>query len=189
MRAGLRPKAMQEIRRLRRQLVAEVERGLPGEEQLRAGQLQPPDQRQARLLQQLLLSGSPHMVARRLDGGEKGAYRAGAMEQPVFIHQASVLTHAQPSWVVYQELFEISSSKIVMRGVTEINPEWLPIFCPGICTLGPPLDDPGPRYCPSTGRVMASYRGTFGPAAWSLPVTEQEMETGVDKYKWFGRFL
>ena len=189
--AGLRPKAMQEIRRLRRQLGAEVERLLPGQEVVRQG-LEEPSQEQARLLAQLLLAGSPDTVARRVpqeEGGEKGAYRAGAMEQPCYIHPASVLRKAAPEWIVYQELFENSAGRIVMRGVTGIDPSWLPTLCPGLCSLGAPLDTPPPRYCVTTGRVLATYRGTLGPQAWPLPPTEQEMESGLDKVKWLGRFL
>jgi len=188
---GLRHKAMLEIRRLRKQLAAEVGRVLPGEKDLLQLNLEAPDQTQARLLQQLLLAGSPNMVARRLpveEGGKNDGYRAGAMEEQVFIHQASVLKQASPTWVVYQELFE-TESKVVMRGITEVDPEWLPIFCPGLCSLGSPLSTPEPRYCNSSGRVMASFQGTFGPCAWPLPTTEQEMPASLDKYKWFGRFL
>ena len=95
---GLRHKAMQEIRRLRRQLSGEV-RHVLGSDQLETS-LQAPDQSQARLLQQLLLAGSPYMVARRiskeeedLDKSKKGGYRTGGMEQLVFIHNNSVLKH------------------------------------------------------------------------------------------------
>jgi len=188
---GLRHKAMMEIRRLRKQLAGEVGKVLPGEKDLLQLNLQPPDQTQARLLQQLLLAGSPNMVARRVpveEGGLKDGYRAGAMEEQVFIHQASIHRQASPTWVVYQELFE-TKDKVVMRGVTEISPEWLPTFCPGLCSLGPPLSTPSPNYCSTTGRVMASFLGTFGPCAWPLPTTEQEMPSSLDKYKWFGRFL
>jgi len=31
--------------------------------------------------------------------------------------------------------------------------------------------------------------GTFGNRAWSLPATELEYPTGIEKMKWFGRFL
>jgi len=188
---GLRHKAMMEIRRLRRQLAGEVGRVLPAEKELLQINLEAPNPIQARLLQQLLLAGSPNMVARRIpveEGGGKDGYRAGAMEDQAFIHQASVLKQTCPTWVVYQELFE-TEKKVVMRGITEIDPEWLPIFCPGLCSLGSPLSIPEPRYCPTSERVMASFQGTFGPCAWPLPTTEQEMPASLDKYKWFGRFF
>ena len=187
---GLRPKAVQEIRRLRRQLAQEVERLLPGQE-LHHEQ-EEPSQEQARLLAQLLLAGSPDTVARKApveEGGGGGAYRAGSMEQSCFIHPSSVLRKTAPEWLVYQELFETSAGKILMRGVSTIDPSWLPTFCPGLCTLGVILETPAPRYCSKTGRLLASYRGTFGPQAWPLPLTEQEMAHGLDKFKWFGRMV
>ena len=81
-RSGLRYKAVQEIRRLRRQLAGEVRQLVPGDtnhldiagevRQVVPGDTQhldtelqhlsPPDQVQARLLQQLLLAGSPWQV-------------------------------------------------------------------------------------------------------------------------------
>merc|ERR1719454_2719220 len=84
------------------------------------------------------------------------------MQQMVFIHPSSVLRRKMPEWVVYQELFETDTGKILMRGVTAIDPAWLPALNPGLCTLGEPLDKPSPRYCPNSGRVMATYGGTFG---------------------------
>ena len=66
---GLRYKAMQEIRRLRRQLAGEV-RQVVGSDQWESS-LTAPNQSQARLLQQLLLAGSPYMVARKISKEEE----------------------------------------------------------------------------------------------------------------------
>ena len=87
----MRHKAVQEIRRLRRQLAGEVRQVIPGDTHHLDTELQhlsPPDQVQARLLQQLLLAGSPWQVARRISEQEekeakenRGGYRTGAMEQ------------------------------------------------------------------------------------------------------------
>jgi hypothetical protein len=33
-----------------------------------------------------------------------------------------------------------------MRGVTAIEPEWLPKFAPTLCNLSEPLNEPPPRY-------------------------------------------
>ena len=168
---------MLEIRRLRRQLAQEVTKILPGDQETLQVGLEPPDQSQARLLQQLILAGSPAQVARRVsrqeeqaDPANKGGYRTGALDQLVFIHNNSVLRQAGPDWVVYQDLFE-TPARIVMRGVTAISPEWLPVFCPSLVRLGSPLSEPAPSYSEQT--VRASYQGTFGPQTWQLPVTEQ----------------
>ena len=75
-----------------------------------------------------------------------------------------------------------------MRGVTGIHAAWLPSLCPASTIRGEPLSEPEPRYS-EAGRVTASYRPTWGQLGWPLPVTELEMEAGLDKYKWFGRFF
>jgi ATP-dependent RNA helicase DHX37/DHR1 len=46
--------------------------------------------------------------------------------------------------VAYQEIFE--TSKLYMRGVTVIDPAWLPTFCESQCNFSQPLPDPEPRY-------------------------------------------
>jgi len=50
----------------------------------------------------------------------------------------------RPEFVAYQEIFE--TSKMYMRTVTAIEPEWLPTFCPENCTFSEPLADPEPFY-------------------------------------------
>jgi len=188
--AGIRFKAMMEIRRLRRQLSQEVELILPG---VIINRAEEPSQTQARLLGQLLLAGCPDQVARKIPEGEAGydakkpGYHAGSMEQPVYLHRSSVLRKVAPEWVIYQELFE--TDKVYLRGVTQIQPEWLPVYCPSICNLGKPAEDPPPRYCTDTGRLVASIAGTFGPAGWPLPRTELELPQGVERFKWLARFL
>lgn len=66
------------------------------------------------------------------------------MEEPVFMHSSCVLRKVSPEWVVYQEIYE--TNKMYMRGITAIEPEWLPKFAPTLCQLSEPLTDPPPRY-------------------------------------------
>lgn len=69
----------------------------------------------------------------------KYAYRCAEMEEPIFIHSASALRKKLPEWVVYQEIYEAGEGedvKMIMRGVTAIEPEWLPIYVPKLCNLG-----------------------------------------------------
>ena len=47
-------------------------------------------------------------------------------------------------------------------GVTAIEPEWLPIFAPTLCTLSAPLTDPPPRYNIVTGTLYCHVSATFG---------------------------
>lgn len=65
------------------------------------------------------------------------------MEDPVFMHSSCVLRKISPEWVVYQEVYE--TNKIYMRGITAIEPEWLPKFAPTLCHLREPLTDSPPR--------------------------------------------
>jgi hypothetical protein len=36
----------------------------------------------------------------------------------------------------------VQDSKLYMRGITAIEPEWLPIYALALCNLPPPLVDP-----------------------------------------------
>ena len=42
-----------------------------------------------------------------------------------------------------------------MRGVTEVKPEWLPKFVPGLCNLGKVLEEPEPRYHFMRNKIIA----------------------------------
>ena len=160
-RNGLRFKAMQEIRKLRRQLANE----LSSMKVILDPKTKAPGQTEAFLLRQILLAGLPDHVALKipiedLDKTEdkkkfKFAYYTRLMEQPVFLHHLSVLkTSKPPEWVVYQEIFEVQG-KMFMRGVTAIDPAWLPEFCPLDCNLSKPLTDREPIYDAERGEVLS----------------------------------
>ena len=70
------------------------------------------------MLRQILLAGLPDHVARKIpkeelpEGADKKkfgyAYFTRLMEQPVFLHNMSVLkSRDPPEWVVYQEVYEV----------------------------------------------------------------------------------
>lgn len=109
------------------------------------------------------------------------------MEEPVFLHQGSVLRKTLPEYVVYQEVYE--TNKLYMRGVTAIEPEWLAVYVPSMCNLSDPLTDPEPRYNPQTGKVHCTVTGTFGPQAWPLPNIDIPYPHNLEVYKWFARFI
>lgn len=83
----------------------------------------------------------------------KYAYNANNMEEPVFLHQSSVLKKTLPEFVVYQEIYE--TNKMYMRGVTAVEPEWLATYVPNLCNLSEPLLDPEPKYNPATGNFYS----------------------------------
>ncbi|XP_023948187.2 probable ATP-dependent RNA helicase kurz [Bicyclus anynana] len=199
---GLREKAIKEIRKLRKQLTSEINLSVSGIDLTIDPEMKPPDDKQARLLRQLLLSGLGDQVGRKIgleevkEGEDKRkfkyAYHCANLEEPVFLHSGSILRKVIPEWVVYQELYETGGEdkrKMVMRNVAAIEPEWLPVYIPQLCNLGEPLSDPEPRYDATSGRVKCHFKGTFGKSCWELPVAEIDYPDKIERYKWFARFL
>ncbi|XP_051163184.1 probable ATP-dependent RNA helicase kurz [Leptopilina boulardi] len=194
---GIREKAAIEVRKLRQQLTNEILLNEPNLELTLDPELQPPSETQIKLLRQLILSGMVDHVARKLTSEEinqgedknqlKYAYRTIEMEDPVFMHSTSVLRRESPEWVIYQEIYE--TNKIYMRGVTAIEPEWLPIYAPSLCNMSEPLVDPSPWYDEETGEIMCYMNGTFGRGGWELPRVKMAYPKNLDGIKWFARFL
>ncbi|XP_034827394.1 probable ATP-dependent RNA helicase kurz [Maniola hyperantus] len=199
---GLREKAIKEIRKLRKQLTSEINLSVSGIDMTIDPEMKPPDDKQARLLRQLLLSGLGDQVGRKIgleevkEGEDKRkfkyAYHCANLEEPVFLHSGSILRKVIPEWVIYQELYETGGEdkrKMVMRNVAAIEPEWLPVYVPQLCNLGEPLSDPEPRYDAKSGRVKCQFKGTFGKSSWELPTVEIDFPDKIERYKWFARFL
>ncbi|KAL3270549.1 hypothetical protein HHI36_021087 [Cryptolaemus montrouzieri] len=192
---GIRSKAVSEIRKLRLQLSNEISVNVADTDVVVDPKMAPPNDLQAKLLRQILLAGLGDQVAKKMSVDEvpagenkakfKYAYHANNMEDLVFLHRGSVLKRSLPEFVIYQELYE--TNKIYMRGVTAIEPEWLPIYVPTLCNLGAPLADPPP--CFTGGKVMCTIVGTFGSQAWPLPPIKMEYPKTEDAYKWFAKFL
>lgn len=194
---GLRQKAVVEIRKLRIQLTNGIKTNIPEAELTVDPKLDPPTDLQAKLIRQILLSGMGDQIARKIAPDEvkedqdknkfKYAYQANNMEEPVFLHQSSVLKRTLPEFVVYQEIYE--TNKIYMRGVTAIEPEWLATYVPNLCNLSEPLTEPEPYFDLNAGKVYCTVSGTFGSQAWPLPSIQIVYPAGVDSFKWFARFL
>lgn len=194
---GLRHKAIVEIRKLRVQLTNEVNLNVPNLNLAVDPNMPPPTDMQAKLLRQMMLSGLVDQVAKRVDLNElkegedkrkwKHAYQIPEMESPVFLHSNSVLRKEQPEWVVYQEIYE--TNKTYMRGVTAIEPEWLPVFAPGLCNVSEPMMEPPPRYEPETDKLLCHMSSTFGRSGWPLPIMELEFPSSLNRFKWFARFF
>lgn len=192
---GLRHKAVIEIRKLRVQLTNSIKLNVEGTDIIVDPKLSPPNETQARLLRQVLLAGMGDQVAKKItkedvnDDEEidklKYAYRTINMEQPVFLHSGSVLKKTLPDFVIYQEIYE--TNKVYMRGVTAIEPEWLPTFVPQLCNLSAPLLDPEPIY--RNGKVYCTVNGTFGRQGFILPQCEIEHPKSVQLYKYFAKLL
>ncbi|KYN01320.1 PREDICTED: probable ATP-dependent RNA helicase kurz [Cyphomyrmex costatus] len=194
---GLRHKAVIEIRKLRQQLTNEINLNIPNLNLIIDPKMPLPTDMQAKLLRQIVLAGMADQVAKKVLPDEikedqdkakwKHAYRTPEMEEPVFMHSSCALRKTSPEWVVYQEVYE--TNKMYMRGVTAIEPEWLPKFVPMLCRISEPLVDPPPRYNPETGKIICRVSGTFGKAGWVLPLMDIEHPLTVDGVKWFAYFF
>lgn len=195
---GLRPKAISEIRKLRKQLTNEINLNINDLNLCVDPKMEPPTDIQAKLLRQILLAGMGDQIARRIPNDEikdkqdkikfKYAYNCPEMEEPVFMHSSSVLKKKQPDWVIYQEVYEIQngdSTKMFIRGISAIEPEWLPKYVPKLCNMGPPLSEPVPRFNQSNGRMYCHVAATFGKSGWVLPVTEVEFPMNFDSFRYF----
>ncbi|XP_072351935.1 probable ATP-dependent RNA helicase DHX37 isoform X1 [Scyliorhinus torazame] len=190
---GLRHKAMIEIRRLRGQLTNVVNAVFPEASLFVDPKMKPPTETQVMYLRQIVMAGLGDHIARKiqseelLDGKWRNAYKTPLIDEPVFIHPNSVLFKHLPEFVVYQEIVE--SSKMYMKGLTSIESEWIPLLLPQYSHFGKPLDTPPPRYCPETGRVKCHRTSTFFRIGWQLPAVEVEYPEGLDRYKYFAKFL
>ncbi|CAG7828649.1 unnamed protein product [Allacma fusca] len=199
IKMGLRHKAMVEIRKLRKQLTNNINILVENQKEIILNpKLKPPSDEEATLLRQIILSGSPDRVARKVQpdevsGGEdqnklKNAYKCGELEDLVYIHHASVLRRTKPSWIVYQEAFEING-KIYLRGVVAIEPEWILVLCPTMCRFDKPLKDPPPYFDHTDGLVKCFMKSTYGKQGWELPVAQIEYPVNAEKYSYFAQFL
>ncbi|XP_058014476.1 probable ATP-dependent RNA helicase DHX37 [Ahaetulla prasina] len=190
---GLRYKAMVEIRRLRGQLTTAVNAVCPGAELFVDPQMKPPTEEQVIFLRQIVLAGLGDHVARRIQAEElldekwKNGYKTPLLDDPVFIHPNSILFKQLPEFVVYQEIVE--TTKMYMKGVLAIEPEWIPLLLPPYCHFEKPLEEPPPFYCPETGHVRCHRPSIFYRVSWPLPAVEVDYPEGLDRFKHFARFL
>ncbi|KAM9330878.1 putative ATP-dependent RNA helicase DHX37 [Gastrophryne carolinensis] len=192
-RNGLRFKAMMEIRRLRGQLTTAVNSLSPDVSIFLDPKMPPPTERQVNYLRQIVMSGLGDHIARRirpeelLDEKWRNAYKTPLLEDPVFIHPNSSLFKQLPDFVVYQEIFE--TTKMYMKGVSSIEAKWIPDLLPQYCHFGDPLDNPPPYYCAEMGRIRCQRPSTFYRVGWQLPAVDIDYPEGLERFKYFARFL
>ncbi|NXI45676.1 DHX37 helicase, partial [Galbula dea] len=190
---GLRYKAVLEIRRLRGQLTTAVNSVCSDAGLYVDPKMKPPTEAQVTYLRQIVLAGLGDHVARRVQAEEllddkwKNAYKTALLDDPVFIHPSSILFKQLPEFVVYQEIVE--TTKLYMKGVSAVEPEWIPVLLPTYCHFGKPLESPSPSYCPETGRIRCHRPSVFYRVGWQLPAVEVDYPEGIERYKYFARFL
>ncbi|XP_039280735.1 probable ATP-dependent RNA helicase kurz isoform X2 [Nilaparvata lugens] len=193
---GLRIKAVLEVRKLRLQLTNELNMNIKDLDLYVDPKMKAPTDLQARQLRQIVLAGMVDQVAARVSEEEamaggvrrgKAAYQITGTDQLVFLHSSSALYKQQPSWLVYQQVTD-NGSKMHLRGVTSIEPEWLPVFAPTLCNLTP-QKEPSPTYNAEKGVPFCFATGSFGPNGWQLPIMEIEYPQSLERIRWFAVFI
>lgn len=199
---GIRLKAITEIRKLRVQLTNEVNMNLKDLNLTVDPKLPPPSDTQSKLLRQLMLVGMADQIARKIPESDiklksdkiknKHAYNLPDMEQPVFVHSSSVLRKTNPEWICYQEAYEATygdSSKMFLRGITAIEPEWIVDLVPKHCNVVKVLEEPEPSYDASKDRIMCHVQATVGKSGWPLPLAAVDMPNDMMRCQYFAKFF
>ncbi|KAJ7212117.1 P-loop containing nucleoside triphosphate hydrolase protein [Mycena pura] len=172
----VRPKAMEEIHKLRAQISNIVQANFPSAGTGFVPKLVPPNELQLKVLRQLLTAGFVDQVAvrkDRLDNSSAGlkyttckgvSYRAMGVPEDVFIHPSSVLANREPpEYVVFSEL--IRTTRVWIKGVTVVNPAWLSSLATSLCTFSKPTKS-------INGELMVVPR--FGSDGWELPAIKAD---------------
>ncbi|QRV92272.1 pre-mRNA-splicing factor ATP-dependent RNA helicase DHX15/PRP43 [Ceratobasidium sp. AG-Ba] len=172
----VRPKAMEEIHKLRQQITQIVVSTFPETGKELSGMMKPPSEKQTKLLQQIMTSGFIDQIAVRKDYIEKRtgvkrssarrvAYQAIGVKEDAYIHPSSVLFNSPPpDFVAFQEV--VRASRVWLKVVTKVNPSWLPALGPSLSTYSKPMKVAS---ITKAGKVVVTPR--FGPYDWELPIT------------------
>lgn len=168
----VRPKAMEEIHKLRAQLSNIADANFQNAEVGFNKNIRPPNDTQLKAIRQLLTAAFIDQVAVRKDliqknanGGQfstsKGVpYAAVGVPGDVFIHPVSVLANRPPpDYIVFSEI--VQTSRTWIKGLTVINSAWLSsLGKQSMCTFSKPSRN-------NAGVMMSIPR--FGPDQWELP--------------------
>lgn len=199
---GIRAKAIQEIMKILQQLTNDINLNTSDVSLCIDPDLPPPSDEQIRLIRQVLLSGLGDKVAQKFTKQEinnmedkaryRNAYKCINIEDPVYLHRESALKYEEPEWIVYQEAYEVdlvNGRRMFLRGVTAIEPEWLPKYVPSLCNVLKILDKPEPRFDQDSGEILCHVNASFSKGAWMLPQVEMSMPKSLNLYKLFAKFF
>ncbi|RIA89599.1 P-loop containing nucleoside triphosphate hydrolase protein [Glomus cerebriforme] len=174
----VRPKAMEEIHKLRRQITNIVQVNCPGVDVCLDSKMKPPSIVQLKAIRQIITAGFIDQIAIRkglIDKSSKIFSSARNVEyctmwadDNVFIHPTSILYHHKPpDFVVYQELHR--TSKVWMKGITVIESSWLSKLGKSLCTFSKPVDLQVKSKKNKDTEKIAYVIPSFGPKNWELP--------------------
>ncbi|KAI0374355.1 P-loop containing nucleoside triphosphate hydrolase protein [Pilatotrama ljubarskyi] len=179
----VRPKAMEEIHKLRAQISNIVQTNFPDVQTGFEANLRPPNALQLKVLRQLIAAGFIDQVAVRKDVAQKGlaggttsgtqyttsrgvAYQALGIAEDVYIHPSSVLaSQPPPEYVVFLEV--VRTSRVYVKGVTVVNGAWLAALGKSLCTYSKPFKN-------KEGQSMVIPH--FGPQGWELPPIREDQK-------------
>lgn len=200
LKNGLRPQAMREIHKLRRQLSSHFE--------VRLGRLAKLSEAQCIILSQLLLASFCDRIAKRLPDCEtvsesssgakkvikvKNAYECMDSDAPVYIGNDSVVKGQDSEYVVYKELYKGTNEKIYMRDVCTIEPQWLPFYAEKLCSITESSSTQyPPRYDDKSDQMICCRNVNYGPLNWALGLIDVPMhlaEPGIEMIKHFAAAL
>ncbi|XP_050424982.1 probable ATP-dependent RNA helicase kurz [Adelges cooleyi] len=196
-KTGLHQKSILEAWKLNNQLITQLNMNVPSLKLETDVEMIPPTPIQVKQMRQIILSGVVDKVARKLTPEElkrnnirpsKSAYYSSNITEIIYIHNSSILKRSKPDWLVYQDIFEVEN-KMYIKGITAIEPEWLPIYATKLCKTLKILDEPKPRYCDETGKMLCTIDATYGHAGWRLPHAEIEFPDVEEKYCWLAFFI
>ncbi len=134
---------MKEIRQLRQQLT-NIFKSVDADSSITMNpKMSPPSKEQETLLRQIITAGLIDQVACLQREGSATWYAVLHSSDKVYIHPTSCLHGALPDFCVYREIAH--TSKPYMKGLTVINPAWLPELGKPLCHFSKPLESPPPR--------------------------------------------
>ncbi|KAJ2554348.1 putative ATP-dependent RNA helicase DHR1 [Coemansia sp. RSA 1933] len=196
----VRPKAMNEIRKLRGQLTNLVQMYCPGVDIAMDPRMPPPSKLQQSVIRQIVLAGFLDHVAVRGDiagfhspddetavkkrGIHATPYVTMWSDEPVYLHPESVAYIAarkagsMPQAIVYSELQH--TTRLWAKVVTVVNTKWLATIGQPLCTFGNPLPYPLPKYNDTRDQMTCYVEPRFGPKSWELSMVKvEEKRTGT----------
>ncbi|KAB2621302.1 ATP-dependent RNA helicase PB1A10.06c [Pyrus ussuriensis x Pyrus communis] len=208
---GLHPKTMEEMSKLRKQLLQLVfnQSGVSGGEndfsctfgsredvehvwRVSHGKI-PLSLYEEELLRQAICAGWADRVAKRIRGSSGSSegdrkvhavrYQACMLKERVFLHRWSSVSNSAPEFLVYSEL--IQTRRPYMHGVTSVKTEWLVEYARSLCTFSAPPTDTKPYYEPLNDRVLHYVIPAFGPHLWELPLHTDPIEDYKDRVSVF----
>ncbi|XP_067933268.1 probable ATP-dependent RNA helicase DHX37 [Watersipora subatra] len=195
---GIRYKAILEIRKLRVQLTNIVNSVIPSARVSVDPKMKPPTEKQVKLIRQMMLVGlSDHIARLNVVANDaepdvkkrmRNSYQCTLIDDYCYIHPNSVLNKKHCEYIIYQDIVD-ANNKIYLRGVTAIEPEWIPKYADSRCTFSEPLESPEPRFDGSSGIVVCHLSSTFGPHSWMLPKVEMPYPNKIEKYRWFAKAI